>query len=558
MKKALAGATGVLLALSTITIAAPAVNAAAPSKAPTSGWSSGGNGNSHKSADRQCGGGGHVDRKEHKVTVCHKPWQNGGFEINVAKASVPAHLKNGDYVGRCGANFEVKKKTILLGATSQLMGPFDHQSNPMKPASEGGSLTRTVNGSETHVGELVGGLSTILQAVSERIGASSVDTLVPFTEYPTRSELYTYAIANENTFSMNVDDVNISDHGRYYHDVDRIYLDVFYKEFKWSHERMLTDYPTMTERSDYFHGLTPYPVQVLNTGEHVWTQDIDRFKLTCAREGEAVSMTNVMDVGLSDKPMDGDWNDDMYSYTYACSDQDDEQERLRDAVVCDINGDYEKMILQDGKRAASITKFSQSGVAAEPNGQFSAIADGEPRMFSHELPRFDVGQGSYQGQAIESIPGGNVTYERQFVMDPDSSPLLLSGAGKANVNDPKQPYAVFIREPSPTQSWKPQLDDGSNINASFGTWSPITKSQLREQREVWLKAFTASSTERSMMVTPLTKATVSIPITTEYLTGISLGASGSADYEFESGDIVMRESHICPSETVNIGWTRIS
>ena len=567
MRKAIAGAMIALLAVSTIAIAAPA---------------SAKNGN-----------------KNHKITICHKPsWNtiqigsiddeeyeallaqapnqnsnaggngngNGksgsgagpdgtGVEINVAVASLKAHLAHGDYAGECGANFNVKSTTALIGATSQLMGPYDHTGAPMKPESQGGSLTRTVNGTQTHVGEAISELSDMGEAMSERLRTSEEATLV---SYPNASEAYVYGVNNENGFSMTIEDIDVSDHGRYYHDLDRTTVPIYYKQFTWTHERMLEDYPAMTEDPNYFHGLTPYPVQIIAIGDHKWDESLDRFKLICASEGEAVSMVNVLDLGLSSDPMDGNWNDNTYTYTFSCSDQDGEEERLFDTIVCDINGDYTELLLQGGRRAAPINGFSGSGVAEESETQFSAISDGEARFFAHESPIFNIGQGAYAGMRITEVPGADIAYERQFLMDPNSSPLLLSGFDKADANDQNQPYGTFIREPGPTQEWDPQLDDGVNINASFDTWVLLTDVQLLQQRALWLRAFTPSTVDKSMMITPLTKATVSVPLTTEYLTGINISAAGPANYEFESGDIVMREAYICPSETINIGWTRIS
>lgn len=247
-------------------------------------------------------------------------------------------------------------------------GPYDYLGKAMLPESEGGTLTRRVDGTLTAQGKVVQGFSALGKEIEARTGATFAD-LASGRERATPREAWTM-IRDRTPLNYWEDlDIDMPDMGRYYQvgkrfrNGARVYPHTRYTEHL---ERMFpSQWAEMNTR--FFLGTpTTYPMWIPSVTAPIIENDIVRWKQECVAntDGQRSERINVDGAQIQngdaaryfDAPaqmppivMDAQWNDNENSYGFECRDGYKEEDivRLRDLFVCD---DYDQTFTVERNR----------------------------------------------------------------------------------------------------------------------------------------------------------------------------------------------------------------
>lgn len=351
-----------------------------------------------------------------------------------------------EYKYGCGtaSALELQTRACVTAGSYHLDGPFDQNHNPMKPVTEGGTMTRTPNGD---------GVISWKGKTVEEISKLGSTMNAPKTGRPSNSDIFTHCIPAQNAVFDKSQTDSITDLGRYEAPTTLWASKVSYLHAAMSEADVAHIWKGTVARAkaasaySYVNGIA---YMLSNVPKAAALKPFaSYYKVVCAN-GTAANKRSQFTV-VNAKSYDGwmaqPWNDggtDYYSWNCGANPTGKDEVRTNDLLACDKYG-----------QAASTQTIVDHKVAA-PLIKVDALVDGK----TQELPftakntvnipsAADPIHATWEPVRINMLDGTDITkssnarntvWEYTYKLDETSSPILKN----TGVNDRTQPYHGWV------------------------------------------------------------------------------------------------------------------
>ena len=374
--------------------------------------------------------------------------QNYEYRVSVTTMNAPA-LQN----RRCVTHGEY-----------QLNGPYEKNQTPMKPATEGGTMTRTPknNGVVSHLGDKV--------SLKSSLGATMSDSK---SGTPAVGAIWANCLPNQDTKFEQQKSESISDLGRYEAPTTLWGSPVNWLAISGSQSDIARVYPRLTSNGQatdsyrYLNGIGYFILGVNATSKMAPFSSY--YKIVCDNGTQATKRSEFVTVNA--KSYDGwdaqPWNDagaDYYSWDCSGGKALPPTEVNTESVLqCATYGGAGGVV--ENKPAAplltsSILIDNEINVLEKKNGVYRVPSTADPIHFQWQKIRFNTQDGT---NILSSPKVKNDVWEFTYKLDPASSPMLKN----TDVNDLTQPYHGWV-DSTPETVGSTELASGSGIKK----WEP--------------------------------------------------------------------------------------